>query len=550
MQGFDNNGIVDFLTIEGTSNLVEKVVEQVTKAVTSTMGPNGKVAVISTGTKPKVTKDGVTVARAIKFNDPRMELINKVVTEAPIKTDEECGDGTTTTTLLLGELFKIYREFDSYQQQNFIDRLVALWIEQLKANTIYVDVEDCRLLDLARISSNNDIELCTLVVELYREHKGYFPTIDLVQGVEAVDKVIRSNGLTTGAVYSNHLYGGGNTQVTYNDYVPIVMDFPIRPGDVDAESFMRALANLGKQWSITAKDLGKSITIILVARAVETVFDNHILALNKAMTQQDLDVKFVACRMNGAGGSVGTHLLQDLGIMLDAPMINTMEQLNSVEVGLRSDPFTIGTVRSVFSPGELAQERINKRVEELQETLGEYTGKDRFNMRARFDEKRIRNMTGKLVTIWVGGETESDVIERKDRFEDVVKAVKSALVNGIVPGVGTTLIKAMAEVAVIIHKENPDTLPTHWKEILGGLLEVSHKQNEILMEGVINDDNPENEVIDLATGRRGKPEHLGIYDTAYAAITALRGGAQNAKILANMRSIMVSDKLNALSLGN
>lgn len=550
MQGFDNNGIVDFLTIEGTSNLVEKVVEQVTKAVTSTMGPNGKVAVISTGTKPKVTKDGVTVARAIKFNDPRMELINKVVTEAPIKTDEECGDGTTTTTLLLGELFKIYREFDSYQQQNFIDRLVALWIEQLKANTIYVDVEDCRLLDLARISSNNDIELCTLVVELYREHKGYFPTIDLVQGVEAVDKVIRSNGLTTGAVYSNHLYGGGNTQVTYNDYVPIVMDFPIRPGDVDAESFMRALANLGKQWSITAKDLGKSITIILVARAVETVFDNHILALNKAMAQQDLDVKFVACRMNGAGGSVGTHLLQDLGIMLDAPMINTMEQLNSVEVGLRSDPFTIGTVRSVFSPGELAQERINKRVEELQETLGEYTGKDRFNMRARFDEKRIRNMTGKLVTIWVGGETESDVIERKDRFEDVVKAVKSALVNGIVPGVGTTLIKAMAEVAVIIHKENPDTLPTHWKEILGGLLEVSHKQNEILMEGVINDDNPENEVIDLATGRRGKPEHLGIYDTAYAAITALRGGAQNAKILANMRSIMVSDKLNALSLGN
>lgn len=550
MQGFDNNGIVDFLTIEGTSNLVEKVVEQVTKAVTSTMGPNGKVAVISTGTKPKVTKDGVTVARAIKFNDPRMELINKVVTEAPIKTDEECGDGTTTTTLLLGELFKIYREFDSYQQQNFIDRLVALWIEQLKANTIYVDVEDCRLLDLARISSNNDIELCTLVVELYREHKGYFPTIDLVQGVEAVDKVIRSNGLTTGAVYSNHLYGGGNTQVTYNDYVPIVMDFPIRPGDVDAESFMRALANLGKQWSITAKDLGKSITIILVARAVETVFDNHILALNKAMAQQGLDVKFVACRMNGAGGSVGTHLLQDLGIMLDAPMINTMEQLNSVEVGLRSDPFTIGTVRSVFSPGELAQERINKRVEELQETLGEYTGKDRFNMRARFDEKRIRNMTGKLVTIWVGGETESDVIERKDRFEDVVKAVKSALVNGIVPGVGTTLIKAMAEVAVIIHKENPDTLPTHWKEILGGLLEVSHKQNEILMEGVINDDNPENEVIDLATGRRGKPEHLGIYDTAYAAITALRGGAQNAKILANMRSIMVSDKLNALSLGN
>lgn len=554
MQGFDNSK-VDFITINGTGDLVKNVVQQVREAVVATMGPNGKVAIISTGTKPKVTKDGVTVARALKFNDPRMELINKVATEAPIKTDEECGDGTTTTTLLMAEMFNIYRQFPSYQQQAFIDKLVGMWIKELENNTIRIDVQDERLFAMARTSSNNDVKLSALVTSLYMENPEAFPSIELILGVESEDKVVRTNGLTMSAVYSNQLYAGKNRSgVTYDFYMPVILDDYVR--GTDPTELFQVLAYLEKQ----AKEKlnlgsgayeGPQLNIILIARSIETVMDNAILTYNQAIQQQwsnKAPFQFVGCRMNGAGGSIGSMIMQDAAIMLGCKMYASLNQVLSSEPDYCTNALTINSARSVVVPDDEAKERIGERVKELRETLETYDARTRFSRRARFDENRIRNMTGELITIWVGGETESDVKERKDRFEDVVKAVKSALINGIVPGVGVTLIKTMNAVAGLLEKEDHEGFPIEWRAILGGVVEVAHQQNEILMKGIFTDENPQKDVLDLATGRRGQPEDLGIFDTAYSSITALKGGSQTAKILANMSSILISNKLDSQSL--
>ena len=552
MHGFDQQGQVDFVTIEGTTKLVDDVVETVRKAVVGTMGPNGKVSVISAGTRAKVTKDGVTVARSIKFNDPRMELINRIVTEASLKTDEECGDGTTTTTLLLAAFYKLYREFDSYQQQALLDRLVRLWIQALEEATIHVDAHDERLYDLALTSSNNDEALSELVVELYREDPHSFPVIDLIQGVESEDKVHRTDGLTLGAVYSNHQYApNGATQGTYECYVPLVLDMTFR--DSDATELTQLLKFLSQKFA--GGTAGKPVTVILIARSFESSMDNALLQINK-MLQIEAQKKgaqhalqFAACRVNGAGGSIGSYMLQDISIMLGCTMVNSVEQAMVADLPVRTDKLTISQARSVLVPSPEARERINKRVEEVQEVLNNYDGKTRYNTRARFDERRIRQMTGKLVTIWVGGETDSDVIERKDRFEDVIKAVKSALVNGIVPGVGTTLIATANRLPAMLTEDmGAARYPNHWKEILGGVIDVAHEQHNILMEDV--QDLEEGQVMNLATGEIGTPVELGVYDTAFASITALKGGAKAAKILANLRSVMISNKLDMRSLDN
>lgn len=552
MQGFDQNGQVDFVTIEGTTQLVDDVVERVRKAVVGTMGPNGKISVISAGTRAKVTKDGVTVARSIKFNDPRMELINRMVTEASLKTDEECGDGTTTTTLLLAAFTKLYREFDSYQQQALLDRLVRLWIQALEEATIHVDAQDERLYDLALTSSNNDEALSELVVELYREDPHSFPVIDLIQGVESEDKVHRTDGLTLGAVYSNHQYApNGATQGTYECYVPLVLDMTFR--DSDAAQLTQLLKFLSQKFGNGAD--GKPVTVILIARSFETSMDNALLQINKMLQIESQKkgaqhaLQFAACRVNGAGGSIGSYMLQDISIMLGCTMVNSVEQALVADLPVRTDKLTISQARSVLVPSPEARERINKRVEEVQQVLNSYDGKTRYNTRARFDERRIRQMTGKLVTIWVGGETESDIIERKDRFEDVIKAVKSALVNGIVPGVGTTLIATANRLPAMLTEDMGSArYPQHWKEILGGVIDVAHEQRNILMEGVTG--LGEGQVMNLATGEIGTPVELGVYDTAFASITALRGGATAAKQLANLRSVMISNKLDMRSLDN
>lgn len=554
MQGFDNSK-TDFITINGTGDLVKSVVQQVREAVVATMGPNGKVAIISTGTLPKVTKDGVTVARALKFNDPRMELINKVATEAPIKTDEECGDGTTTTTLLMAEMFNIYRQFPSYQQQAFIDKLVGMWIKELENNTIRIDVNDERLFAMARTSSNNDVKLSRLVVDLYQENPDAFPSIELILGVESEDKVVRTNGLTMSAVFSNGLYAGKNrSSVTYDYYVPVILDDYIR--GTDPTELYSVLSHFEKKISeqlnlVTGSYVGPQLNIILIARSIETAMDNAILAYNQALQQKwsnQAPFQFVGCRMNGAGGSIGSMIMQDAAIMLGCSMYATMNQILSSEPEFCANPLTINAARSVVIPDDAAKVRITERVKELRESLESYDARTRFSRRARFDENRIRAMTGELITIWVGGETESDVKERKDRFEDVVKAVKSALINGIVPGVGVTLIKTMNTVAGLLEKEEHDAFPIDWRAMLGGVIEVAHQQNEILMKGIFTDENPQKDVLNLATGQRGQPEDLGIFDTAYSSITALKGGSQTAKILANMSSILISNKLDSQRL--
>lgn len=558
MSGFDQNtGNVDFVTIQGAELLVDEVVEYVRKAVVSTMGPNGKVSVISAGTRAKVTKDGVTVARSIKFNDPRKELVNRIVTEASLKTDEECGDGTTTTTLLMAAFFKLYREFDTYQDQALIDRLVKLWITVLQEATIHVDALDERLYHLALTSSNNDAELAKLVVDLYREDTGSFPSIDLIQGVESDDKVHRTDGLAMGAVYSNHQYAPKNmSQGTYEYYVPLVLDLSLR--DSDGQQLTSLLKHFAAQYG-QGHD-GRQVTVILIARAFESTMDNVLLQLNNMVvleankTNSKPALQFVACRVNGAGGSIGSYMLQDIAIMLGCPMVNTIEQGETVELPIRTDKLVISSTRSVLTPSEDSRKRIAERVKEVQAVLGNYDGKNRYNTRARFDERRVRQMTGKLVTIWVGGETDSDIIERKDRFEDVIKAVKSALVNGIVPGVGVTLIETAKKLPGVLHAESilPGglPLPKDWEHILGGVIDIAHIQHDTLMEGLKHLGLKEGQVMNLANGAVGTPSELGIYDTAFASITALKGGAAAAKILANLRSIMISNKLDMRSLDN
>lgn len=551
MQGFDNSK-VEFITIDKAGELVKEVIQQARQAVVATMGPNGRVAVISTGTKPKVTKDGVTVARALKFNDPRKELINKIVTEAPIKTDEECGDGTTTTMLLMAEMFNIYQQFPSYQQQAFIDKLVSMWIKELEGAAIQVDVNDDRLRYMARTSSNNDIKLSDLVVDLYQENPDVFPSIELILGVESEDRVVRSNGLTMSAVFSNQLYAGKNRSgVTYDNYIPVILDDYIRGTDPTELYSVLAYLENKVEAALQAGTVKPTVNIVIIARAIETVMDNAILTYNQAIIQQSAGnphMQFVGCRMEGAGGSIGSMIMQDAAIMLGCQMYASLNQIKSGEPTFCTNPLTINAARSIIVPDEEAQVRIDERVKELRESLLTYDARTRFSRRARFDENRIRNMTGELITVWVGGETESDVKERKDRFEDVVKAVKSALVNGIVPGVGTTLISTMNVVASLVENDDHTTFPGEWRAIVGGLVHVAAQQNEILMKGIFSDENLQNDVLDLATGRRGQPEELGIFDTAYSSITALKGGAQTAKILANMSSILISNKLDSHSL--
>jgi chaperonin GroEL (HSP60 family) len=283
------------------------------------------------------------------------------------------------------------------------------------------------------------------------------------------------------------------------------------------------------------------------------------------------------------GGSVGSLLMQDLAIVLGGKMYNTLDQFfDSSSVYVSDEKIVLGTHRSTVKLSVDGQARAQARVEELQKEVDHYQLGEKFSPKAKFTERRIRDLSGSLVTIFVGGETQSDIKERIDRFEDVVKAGRSALENGVLPGVGIALIHAFNKV---LEDGGEGLLDKKDFAIIRGLTEIVHAQHVYLMISVIADSrrtlNSEGVMLqaskdvqdqlydlqfaqtgttngdvrtrpflalNLSTGKVGTPEDLGIYDTAYASITALRGGFQTAKILASSSSLLLGNKLGGVRI--
>lgn len=570
---------MNMLTLDETQDFVKDVMLNVRQAVVSTMGPNGKLALIENGTAVKVTKDGVTVAKSIRFDDPRHELINRVITEAAIKTDNECGDGTTTTVMLTSELYSLYSQFPNFREQRFIDTCVEAIIEELKGMAIVVTSEDERLYKLALTSSNSDHELSKIVTDIYKESGSRYPEIELKEGQSSQDKVVRSNGMPLAMHFSNPGFSvhGNGADTTITSYVAIVVD-----NTVGREDLKEVIAHLHEQFT------GRVEHILIVGRSVEHETCATLLKINNVVKQSrsmgntaiGAGPQFIAVNTN-AGGSVGSLIMQDIATIFNVPVFTDLQDALGANITPSPLTLTVGNIRSlVTNMDNPTRERLEARANAIESELGGYEMGDRFSVRAKFNETRIRNLRGELVTVFVGGETYSEVKERLDRFEDVVKAVKSALVNGILPGVGSSLIiagrRALTKVIAgapehrsqdqatgifnemfsEIFKTGADDQERLIIKRLGQLIFVPYRH---LMDQANLDESAGREIlwggpeclprcVNLATGEEGTSEELGVYDTAFATITALKGGLQTAKILANARSVLLGGKLNAVKV--
>lgn len=539
---------------------VEDTMIAVRNAVISTMGPNGKIALIANGTAVKATKDGVTVARSINFSDPFQEKVARVITEAALKTDQECGDGTTTTVMLTAELYSILTQFPSFVEQRFIENAINGIIARLKQLTINVTLDDPLLYQLALTSSNNDEKLANLITSIYAQAEGRYPEVELKEGITIEDKVTRSNGLPVNLGFSNPAFSAhlNGTETVLQGVVPIVID-----GRLTAQDATRDLVQ-----KLVTTYLPTGQTLLIVCRNADNEVVQEFLNVNTQAANMGHQLRVVLAQTN-AGGSVGTLIMQDMAIILGAGLHNSFEQVaNAWPTGVADCIITVGTSRSVITELSLAAtNRIAERVLHIENELSTYEGGDRFSQRARFNEKRIRDLKGELVTIFVGGETNSDVKERLDRFEDVVKAIKSALINGVLPGVGTSLYMAGVDVVREVEAAR-DELDR--REVLGRLDLVP---NATLILDAIEEmcaapyahlmsmessavksilanlpKGTELPCTNLATGQQATAQELGVYDTAYATITALKGGFKTAKILANTSCILLGDKLSAVQI--
>jgi len=571
---------VPFTTIDDTPLLVKQTLDEVAKAVVSTMGPNGRLSLIEVGTSVKVTKDGVSVAKAIKMNDPRKEVISRIIVEPSIKTDMDCGDGTTTTIFMTWLFHRLLTKYTTYVERARIEKIVGLLIGALEEKTIAITLDSELLDSLALTSSNNDHALAKSVLDIYRANSDHFPAFEIKEGVSSEDKVISTDKMVLRMTMANPAFSqfGNGVETEFKDVIFVAVDNSIKPSSLDETTtiigkLLNKVAPFVKQKFAKEIGEGRTINVVFVSRNSEHDFNTILLTLNSFTNDPNHQhyrtmngVKFVAAQ-TGLGGSMGTLLMQDLCITLGGRLYNTLDQFLDVPQGeISTEVLTLGSQRSLVKLSDAGKVRTAERVVSLKEEIDSYTLGEKFSPKARTVERRIRDLSGRLITIFVGGETQSDIRERIDRFEDVVKAVKSALENGILPGVGTALIEASLGLDEWVVRDNNEIsldileicLAQYVYLMSGATLDspvfVNNKAGDIVTEyarirkelGDLGGDAPP--IVNLSSGQIGTAMELGVYDTAFAAITALKGGYKTAKILASASSMLLGSKLGGVSI--
>lgn len=411
-------------------------VNQLADAVVSTLGPSGRnVFIQHQGGNPTSTKDGVTVAKEIELEDPIENVGAQAVKQVSIKTGEVAGDGTTTATLLAREIYKQglteLENSNAVEVKRGIDIATKEVIKYLQKQYSKDITDEEQLKQVATISGNNDAEVGTLIAT-------------------AMDKVGREGIITieeskTGETYLETVEGMQFNRgykspyfVTDNNTMTSVLDNPlIVITDKRLQQIKEILPLLE-----SVSQQNRSLLIIaddIDGEALSTLVVNKMRGILKVVAVKAPEF-----------GDKKKALLEDIATLTGGTVVST-------EKGMKLDKFdpqwfgqsrkiTVGKDDTTIVDGKGTEEAITQRIEELKEQIE--------NTVSPYEKENLQDRLGKLIggvaMIHVGGHTEVEMKEKKDRVDDALHATQAALEEGILPGGGIALLNAAAHLNQLI----------------------------------------------------------------------------------------------------
>ena len=404
-------------------------IDKLANAVTSTLGPNGRNVVISKpGEYPASTKDGVTVAKSISLEDPIEELGVQLVKQAAIKTADNAGDGTTTSTLLAQEMVKnglthLNNGVNAVSIKRDIDTAVKDVVTCLRKE-ISEDISlEEQLEQVATISSNKDSEIGKLIATAMQKvgREGVVHIEESKSGETYLETV---EGMQFDRGYKSHYFVTDNNTMTCTLDNPMILIADKKFTQVkELLPLLEGVSNQNRSLLIIAEDIDNE--------ALATLIVNKMRGTIKVAAVKAPDF-----------GDRRKLILEDIAIL-------TGGQVFSAEKGMKLDKFswdwfgearvvTINKDETTIVDGKGDKEKIESRITELQQQIE----KSRTPYEKEKLQERLAKFVGGVAIIHVGGNTETEVKEKKDRVDDALQATKAALEEGIVPGGGAALIYA------------------------------------------------------------------------------------------------------------
>ncbi len=502
------------VTLGGTAreNLV-KGIDILADAVVSTLGPNGRNVVIANdnGT-PQSTKDGVTVAKSISLSNPEQELGVQLVKQAAIKTAEKAGDGTTTSTLLAREMVKaglnaLNNNENAVQIKRDIDTTVKQVVENLR-NNISEDISgEEQLEQIATISANNDPETGKLIATAI-DKVGMEGVVHIEESRTGETYLETVEGLQFERGYKSPYFVTNNTTMTATLDNPLILIADQKITQVkDLLPVLEAVSNQGKSLLIIAEDIDNEALATLIVNKMRGTMKVCAVKAPDFGDRRKLALEDIAIT---TGGIV---LDKQKGMKLDKFSWEWFGEARTV---------TVEKEQTTIVDGKGGIKEIETRIEELQQQDGQATTP----FETEKLQERLAKFTGGVAIIHVGGNTETEMKEKKDRVDDALHATKAAIEEGIVPGGGTALLYASSGIEVKSTGASivVEACAKPFNQILvnAGFDEV---KGQILADNLVNYSKNEWDGYNIKTDETVNMKEAGIIDPTKVARTALQNAA-------------------------
>ena len=402
-------------------------IDKLADAVVSTLGPNGRNVVIANQGYPQSTKDGVTVAKSISLSDNVEEVGASMVKQAAIKTADNAGDGTTTSTLLAREMVKaglshLNNGANAVEIKRGIDKAVSQVVELLRENSEDISSEE-QLEQIATISANNDPDVGKIIATAMQKvgRDGVVTIEESKSGdtyLETVEGIQFNRGFKSPYFVTNN---STMSAVLNKPYILIADDRFTKVKDL--LPVLEGVSGTGRSLLIIAEDIDNEALATLVVNKMRGTLAVCAVKAPEFGDRRKLVLEDIATL---TGGEVFS---KDKGMKLEKFTWDWFGEARTVNVTKESTTIVDGKGES---------ERIEARIEELQQQIEQATTP--FEVEKL--QERLSKFVGGVGIIHVGGLTESEMKEKKDRVDDALQSTKAAIEEGIVPGGGAALLGA------------------------------------------------------------------------------------------------------------
>ena len=416
-------------------------VDVLANAVKVTLGPKGRNVVLDKSFgAPRITKDGVTVAKEIELEDKFENMGAQMVREVAQKTNDTAGDGTTTATVLAQAIVKegakaVAAGMNPMDLKRGIDIAVSAVVKDIEKRAKKVE-STAEVAQVGTISSNGDVKIGKMIAQAMQKvgNEGVI-TVEEAKALDTEVDIVEGMQFDRGYI-SPYFVTNAEKMIAELEDAYILLHEKKLSGLQSMLPVLEAVVQSGKPLVIVAEDVeGEAIATLVVNKLrgglkVAAVKAPGFGDRRKAMLE---DIAILT------GGQL---ISEDLGIKLENVTLNMLGRAKKVIIEKEKSTLVNGAGKKAD-----IEARCNQIKAQIEETTSDY---DKEKL-----QERLAKLAGGVAVIRVGGATEIEVKEKKDRVEDALNATRAAVEEGIVPGGGVALLRAKKAVGRI-HDDNPD----------------------------------------------------------------------------------------------